>query len=75
VQEINCIPLTFTCPGCKEKFEFDRVGEYQLVPCPVCGIDLITIKKERKLQLQPFEFDTSGSALLVELTEVTTVES
>ena len=48
--------ITFTCPGCKETFEFDPVGEYQLVPCPICGIEFMTVKKGHTLQLESFEF-------------------
>ncbi len=39
------ISIIFTVPECKETFEFDSVGEYQRVPCPICGIDFITIQK------------------------------
>jgi Zn finger protein HypA/HybF involved in hydrogenase expression len=67
--------ITFTCPGCKETFEFDPVGEYQLVPCPICGIDLITIRKGQTLLLESFEFYQNETPRLVELSEVTTVES
>jgi Zn finger protein HypA/HybF involved in hydrogenase expression len=49
--------LTFRCPGCKETFEFDPVDEYQLVPCPICGIELMTIRKNQALQLEPFVFN------------------
>jgi Zn finger protein HypA/HybF involved in hydrogenase expression len=48
--------LTFRCPGCKETFEFDPVDEYQLVTCPICGIELMTIRKNQALQLEPYEF-------------------
>jgi len=48
--------LTFKCSGCEETFEFDSVDEYQLVPCPICGIELMTIRKKQALQLEPFEF-------------------
>ncbi|MGD0071156.1 MAG: hypothetical protein ABSB71_06340 [Candidatus Bathyarchaeia archaeon] len=62
--------ITFTCPGCKETFEFDAVGEYQLVPCPICGIDFMTVRKGRTLLLEPFEFNPknqNATPLLVEL--------
>jgi len=56
MQKTSC-SLTFKCPGCKETFEFDPVGEYQIVPCPICGIELMTIRKGQKLQLEPFELN------------------
>lgn len=55
--------ITFSCPGCKETFEFDRVDEYQLVPCPLCGIDYITIKKGQTLLLENFEFEEANSKI------------
>lgn len=68
-------PITFTCPGCKENFEFDPVGEYQFVPCPICGIDFMTIRKGQTLLLESFDFDPNETSHIVELSEVTTVES
>jgi hypothetical protein len=53
--------ITFTCPGCKETFEFDMVEEYQLVPCPLCGIDYITIRKNQTLLLKCFEFNSENA--------------
>lgn len=50
-------PLTFLCPSCRGNFEFDFIGEYQLVPCPICGIELMTIRKGQKMLLQTFEFN------------------
>jgi len=47
--------IKFTCPGCHANFEFDSVGEYEFVPCPVCGTDYVTIKKGNKLTLENFE--------------------
>jgi Zn finger protein HypA/HybF involved in hydrogenase expression len=47
--------ILFTCPTCHENFEFDSVGEYEFVPCPVCGADYVTIKKGKKLLLENFE--------------------
>ncbi len=47
--------VTFLCLECQEFFESDQVGEFQLVPCPSCGIDYITIKEKQKLNLQFFE--------------------
>jgi Zn finger protein HypA/HybF involved in hydrogenase expression len=48
-------PIMFTCPDCKKSFEFDPVGEYQLVSCPICGIEYITVKEKQTLILQYFE--------------------
>jgi Zn finger protein HypA/HybF involved in hydrogenase expression len=67
--------ITFKCPGCSETFEFDRVGEYQLVPCPICGIDFITILRNQTLLLESFEFNTNETFLMDESSEVTSVES
>jgi lysine biosynthesis protein LysW len=47
--------VRFTCPQCGVNFEFDAVGEHELVPCPVCGSDFITIKKDCKLMLEAME--------------------
>ncbi|XHH10375.1 MAG: hypothetical protein ACFCUE_07025 [Candidatus Bathyarchaeia archaeon] len=46
--------ILFRCPQCHENFEFDYVGEYEFVPCPVCGTNCITVKKNGKLTLQTF---------------------
>jgi hypothetical protein len=62
--------ITFTCPECGETFEFDMVGEYQLVPCPLCGIDCMTVKKGETLLLKCFDFTTEN---LSEETEVALV--
>jgi Zn finger protein HypA/HybF involved in hydrogenase expression len=51
--------LKFTCPGCKESFEFDSVGEYEFVACPVCGANTMTIKKGQTLMLQTFNFNSA----------------
>jgi Zn finger protein HypA/HybF involved in hydrogenase expression len=47
--------VQFTCPQCSANFEFDAVGEYELVPCPVCGSNFVTVKKGRKLMLEALE--------------------
>jgi Zn finger protein HypA/HybF involved in hydrogenase expression len=47
--------VLFNCPQCSADFEFDAVGEYELVPCPVCGSHLVTVKKGGKLMLEAFE--------------------
>jgi Zn finger protein HypA/HybF involved in hydrogenase expression len=55
--------LTFTCPGCKKTFEFDYIGEYEFVPCPVCGANLMTVKKGQTLLLEPFKFAPSTESI------------
>jgi Zn finger protein HypA/HybF involved in hydrogenase expression len=47
--------ILFTCPQCNANFEFDAVGEYELVACPVCGTRHVTVKVGSKLMLQPSE--------------------
>ncbi len=47
--------ILFRCPECREKFEFDSVGEYEFVPCPVCGTDNVTVKKGGELMLEALE--------------------
>jgi Zn finger protein HypA/HybF involved in hydrogenase expression len=72
MQKINS-SINFTCPECKETSEFDHVGENQLVTCPICGIEFMTVRKGQALLLEPFEFnpkkpDTQNeTARLVEL--------
>jgi Zn finger protein HypA/HybF involved in hydrogenase expression len=57
--------IIFRCPECHENFEFDMVGEYEFVPCPVCGTDCVTIKKGNKLTLQIFsESQNTEQAIL-----------
>jgi Zn finger protein HypA/HybF involved in hydrogenase expression len=53
--------MKFLCPSCRETFEFDSIGEYQLVPCPICGIQYITVRKNQKIQLQTFEFNIENA--------------
>ncbi|MCL1977004.1 MAG: hypothetical protein FWG55_02685 [Candidatus Bathyarchaeota archaeon] len=50
----NSLSILFHCPQCRERFEFDFVGEYEFVPCPICGTSCITVKKGSKLILQTF---------------------
>ena len=57
-------PITFLCPGCKETFELDPVGEYELVPYPMCGTEFMTVKKDQTMQLESFEFNPIDSPLL-----------
>jgi Zn finger protein HypA/HybF involved in hydrogenase expression len=49
--------VTFRCPRCKQTFEFDAVGEYEFVPCPLCGTDFMTVRKGNALTLRSFEFN------------------
>lgn len=50
-------PLTFVCPVCKGSFQFDQVEEYQLVPCPICGVDFITVRRDQKIVLEYTELE------------------
>jgi Zn finger protein HypA/HybF involved in hydrogenase expression len=56
-------PIAFACPRCKQTFEFDIVGEYELVPCPICGTEFMTVWKGQKLLLQGFEFEHENQKL------------
>ncbi len=47
--------MIFLCPGCRETFEFDPEGEYELVLCPMCGTEFMTIKKDQTMLLEFFE--------------------
>ena len=47
--------ITFICPQCNKKFEFDAVGENEFVPCPICGTNFFIAKKGNKLILESFE--------------------
>ena len=49
--------MTFFCPRCRESFRFDDAGKDQFVPCPICGIELLVIKKNQVLLLEPLGFD------------------
>jgi lysine biosynthesis protein LysW len=55
--------MLFRCPECKETFEFDKVEENEFVPCPVCGTDYFTVKRNGKVTLQNFE-ETQEPAIL-----------
>jgi len=46
--------ILFRCPECHDSFEFDTVGEYEFVPCPICGANCVTVKKGGKLTLKSF---------------------
>jgi Zn finger protein HypA/HybF involved in hydrogenase expression len=47
--------ISFTCPQCNKKFEFDVLGENEFVPCPICGTNFFIAKKGNKLILESFE--------------------
>ena len=59
--------ITFLCPGCEGTFEFDPVGEYELVPCPMCGTEYMTVKKGQTIQLEDFEFSPAESVPCFEI--------
>ena len=59
----NNTTLKFTCPGCKETFEFDQVGEYEFVPCPICGANYMTVKKGQTLMLEAFRFSPDNTQI------------
>ena len=61
--------ITFCCPGCKEAFEFDLVGEYELVLCPICGTEFMTVKRGQRLMLEHFEFSPPESSPCFEIEE------
>ncbi len=66
----NNATITFRCPVCKEVFEFDNVEEYELVCCPLCGIDFMTVRKGQTVLLESFEVTPkiqSESSIMVEL--------
>ena len=47
--------MTFICPQCNKKFEFDAVRENEFVLCPICGTNFFIAKKCKKLILESFE--------------------
>jgi hypothetical protein len=49
--------LILASPKCKKTFEFDLIGEYQYVPCPICGTELKTTRKDQTLFLELSELD------------------
>jgi DNA-directed RNA polymerase subunit RPC12/RpoP len=59
--------IAFKCPSCKNIFEFDQIGENELVSCPICGSDFRTVKKGETLRLEPFEFECAASRELSRL--------
>ncbi len=66
----NSTSLTFRCPVCGKSFEFDDVGEYEFVPCPVCGVDFMTIRKGKTLMLESLDSNQtiqSATSLMIEL--------
>jgi Zn finger protein HypA/HybF involved in hydrogenase expression len=61
--EISNESIIFSCPGCMKSFEFDLVGEHQLVSCPLCGNEYITVQKGQTLLLESFEFNQNENCL------------
>jgi Zn finger protein HypA/HybF involved in hydrogenase expression len=55
--------IIFLCPECLKDFEFDLVGEHQLVACPLCGIEFITVKKGQTLLLESFEVNQNENSM------------
>lgn len=55
--------IVFICPGCEQTFEFDPIGEYELVSCPMCQNEFITVRKNHALLLEPFEFNVAENPL------------
>lgn len=60
--EISNETIIFLCPGCMKSFEFDLVGEYQLVSCPLCGTEFITVQKGQTLFLESFDFSQNENS-------------
>ena len=52
----NTTTILFNCPECRKFFEYDAVGESELVSCPLCGDHFKTVKKGDTLKLEPFEY-------------------
>ncbi|MCW4017513.1 MAG: hypothetical protein NWF00_02330 [Candidatus Bathyarchaeota archaeon] len=52
--------IEFKCPACKSTFEFDPVGENELVACPVCGNDFRTVKNGQTLKLDYLNLENAG---------------
>jgi len=50
-------PMTFFCPRCRESVQLNDVNKDQFVPFPICGIELLVIKKNQDLLLEPLGFD------------------
>jgi Zn finger protein HypA/HybF involved in hydrogenase expression len=61
--EISDETIFFLCPGCMKRFEFDLVGEHQLVSCPLCGIEFITVQKGHTLLLESFELNQNETLM------------
>jgi Zn finger protein HypA/HybF involved in hydrogenase expression len=56
--------IAFKCPTCKSEFEFDPIGENELVSCPICGNDFKTVKKGKSLSLEYLDFEAASKAEL-----------
>jgi transcription initiation factor IIE alpha subunit len=61
----NSASILFRCPQCHENFEFDYVGEYEFVQCPICGTNYVTAKKGNKLMLKTFSESQQKQEILV----------
>jgi Zn finger protein HypA/HybF involved in hydrogenase expression len=57
--------IVFNCPACKCTFEFDPVGENELVSCPICGNDFRTVKNGQTLKL---DYLNLGKAVCFDVT-------
>ncbi len=55
MKNIIVASILFHCPQCNVNFEFDAVGVNELVLCPVCGTEHVTVKKGQKLMLETLE--------------------
>jgi len=60
--------ITFSCPGWGETFQFDDAGKDQFVPCQICGIEFITVRKGETLPLELFEFNQKNPDMQNETT-------
>ncbi len=67
--------IVFICPECEKTFEFDHIGENELVLCPICGTEFITVKKGQRLLLEQFDFSPTENSLCFEIIEVNKIES
>ena len=49
--------MKFKCPECGNTFEFDAVGEHEIISCPICGTECKTVRKGESLVLEGFELE------------------
>jgi Zn finger protein HypA/HybF involved in hydrogenase expression len=52
--------LKFKCPDCNNVFEFDSVGENEIISCPVCGTGFKTVRKNGLVELEEFNLEDGG---------------